>query len=74
MVKAFGGQAADDPPIRGWLATSVFREDGRCYGLLQLSDNAGGADFTADDADGLRELAELTGATLDAFRAAPRPN
>jgi hypothetical protein len=26
------------------------------------------------DADGLRELAELTGATLDAFRAARRPN
>jgi hypothetical protein len=42
-------------------------EDGRRYGLLQLSDKAGGADFTAQDADRLSELAAFTGATLDAF-------
>jgi hypothetical protein len=58
--------------MRGWLATAVCGENGRSYGLLQLSDKAGGADFTAEDADRLSELAGFTGATLDAFRAARR--
>jgi hypothetical protein len=56
--------------MRGWLATAVCGEDGRSYGLLQLSDKANGADFTSEDADRLSELAAFTGATLDAFRAA----
>jgi GAF domain len=68
----FGAQAADHPPMRGWLATAVCGADERRYGLLQLSDKAGGADFTAEDADRLSELAAFTGATLDAFRAARR--
>jgi hypothetical protein len=67
--EGFGIQAAEHPPMRGWLATAVCGEDGRRYGLLQLSDKADGADFTAEDADRLRELAAFTGATLDAFRA-----
>jgi hypothetical protein len=70
--QGFGTQAAAHPPMRGWLATAVCGEDGRKYGLLQLSDKAGGADFTAEDADRLRELAAFAGATLDAFRAASR--
>jgi GAF domain-containing protein len=68
--QGFGNQAAAHPPMRGWLATAVGGEDGRRYGLLQLSDNAGRADFTAEDADRLSELAAFAGATLDAFRAA----
>jgi hypothetical protein len=59
-------------PLRGWLATVVFGQDGRRYGLLQLSDKAGGADFTAEDATRLGELAAFVGATFDAFRAASR--
>ena len=39
-------------------------------GLLQLSDKAGGAEFTAEDEDRIRELAAFAGATLDALRAA----
>src|SRR5439155_2008162 len=58
------------PPMRGWLATSVCGEDGRSYGLLQLSDKAGGREFEADDEARLRELAALIGETLDALRAA----
>src|SRR5919204_7050915 len=54
--KGFGNQAEAHPPMRGWLASAVFGEDGRSYGLLQLSDKAGGADFTAEDADPLRGL------------------
>jgi hypothetical protein len=70
--KGFGGLAPFHPPMRGWLASAVCGEDGRSYGLLQLSDKAGGEDFTEKDADCLRELAAFAGATLDAFRAAKR--
>jgi GAF domain-containing protein len=68
--RAFGGQADKHPPMRGWLATPVCSEDGRSYGLLQLSDKAGGADFTEEDADNIRDLAAFAAATLDALRAA----
>jgi GAF domain-containing protein len=68
----FGDQAAVHPPMRGWLATAVCGEDGRNYGLLQLSDKADGTDFTADDEDLVRELAAFAAATLDALRAARR--
>jgi GAF domain-containing protein len=70
LWQGFGNQAAKHPPMRGWLATPVCAEEGRPYGLLQLSDKAGGADFTEDDADHIRELAAFAGATLDALRAA----
>lgn len=59
--------------MRGWLATAVCGEDGRSYGLLQLSDKSGGADFTAEDEDRIRELAVFTGANLDALRVPRRP-
>jgi GAF domain-containing protein len=68
----FGDQAADHPPFRGWLATAVCGDDGRYYGLLQLSDKAGGAEFTVEDEEGIRELAAFAGAALDALRAARR--
>jgi GAF domain-containing protein len=66
--QAFGDQAADHPPMRGWLATAVCGEGGYRYGLLQLSDKAAGANFTEEDALRLGELAELVGAALDAVR------
>jgi GAF domain-containing protein len=68
--QGFGSQASSHPPMRGWLATPVCTEDGRTYGLLQLSDKAGGAEFTEQDADHIRELAAFAGAALDAMRAA----
>jgi GAF domain-containing protein len=58
--------------MRGWLAAPVCGEGGRHYGLLQLSDKKGGEDFTQDDAELIGELADLAGATLDAFSAAAR--
>jgi GAF domain-containing protein len=71
---AFGDQAGQHPPMRGWLATPVCSEEGdrRSYGLLQLSDKSDGRDFTEEDADRLRELAAYAGAALDAFRHAAR--
>jgi GAF domain-containing protein len=68
----FGDQADLHPPLRGWLATPVCGQDGRAYGLLQLSDKGGGVEFTADDESRIRELAAFAGATLDALRAARR--
>jgi hypothetical protein len=66
--QAFGDQATSHPPMRGWLATAVCGEGGYRYGLLQLSDKAAGADFDEEDGQRLSELAELTGAALDAVR------
>jgi GAF domain-containing protein len=68
----FDEQAALHRPLRGWLATPVCGDGGRTYGLLQLSDKSGGAEFTAEDEDRIRELADFTGATLDALGAAQR--
>jgi hypothetical protein len=47
--------------VRGW--RSPLR-------LLQLSDKAGGGDFTAEDAERPGELGAFAGAALDPFRAA----
>jgi GAF domain-containing protein len=68
--QGFGNQAGKHPPMRGWLATPVCSEDGRLYGLLQLSDKHGGADFSVQDGENIRDLAAFAGAALDALRAA----
>jgi GAF domain-containing protein len=60
------------PPMRGWLATSVCGEEGRVYGLLQLSDKSSGRDFDETDETNIHELAALIGETLDALRLAAR--
>lgn len=66
----FGDEHGKHPPLRGWLATAVCSEGGRRYGLLQLSDKGGGAEFTEEDERSIRELAALVGEMLDALRAA----
>lgn len=70
LWQSFRPVTDEHPPMRGWLATSVCGAGGRSYGLLQLSDKAGGGDFTAGDANAMRELAALVGDTLDALRSA----
>ena len=72
LWQGFGDLRGEHPPMRGWLATSVCGEDGRAYGLLQLSDKSGGADFTEEDCAHVRDLAGLVGDLLDAFRLAAR--
>jgi hypothetical protein len=64
----FGDQATEHPPMRGWLATAICGDGGYRYGLLQLSDKRGDADFTEEDEVRLRELSHLVGAALDALR------
>ena len=72
LYQGFGPFADAHPPMRGWLATSVCGDDGRKYGLLQLSDKSGGRDFDESDEANIRELAALIGETLDALRLAAR--
>src|SRR3954452_12976129 len=38
LYRNFGQLVDRHPPMRGWLATSVYSPDGHLYGLLQLSD------------------------------------
>jgi GAF domain-containing protein len=58
------------PPMRGWLATSICGQDGRAYGLLQLSDKSDGRDFDEIDEANIRALAALIGPMLDGLRLA----
>jgi GAF domain-containing protein len=69
LNRNFGHLANAHPPMRGWLATSVYGADGHLYGLLQLSDKSDGRDFNAVDEENIRELAALIGETLDALRS-----
>lgn len=67
--KAFGSEASNHPPMRGWLAVPLIGRDKHNYGLLQLSDKYNNADFTEDDEQHLTQLAQLTATSLDALRA-----
>lgn len=67
LYEAFGPFADTHPPMRGWLATSVYSDNGRRHGMLQLSDKSGGRDFDETDEASIREFAALVGETLDAL-------
>jgi GAF domain-containing protein len=67
--RGFGREAGRHPPMRGWLAVPLIGQDGRNYGLLQLSDKLDDAEFTAEDEERLAQLARLTAITLDSLRA-----
>lgn len=64
--KGFGYEAGRHPPMRGWLAAPIVDRDGRCWGLLQLSDRHDG-EFTAADEANLVRLACLLSQTLEAL-------
>jgi len=55
------------PPLRGLLAVPLVGEDGRNYGLLQVSDKADDGDFGESDERNLHHLADLAALTLDAL-------
>jgi hypothetical protein len=67
LYRSFGALADVHPPMRGWPATGVYGDDGRVYGLLQLSDKTGGRDFDESDETNIHELAALIDETLDAL-------
>src|SRR6266540_2203672 len=65
--RGFSEWGETHPPMRGWLAVPLVGEDGRNYGLLQLSDKVDGSDFTEEDERLLEELADLAELSLDAL-------
>jgi GAF domain-containing protein len=64
--KDFGGEIANHPPMRGWLAVPLIGSAGEHYGFLQASDRIDG-DFTEGDESNLVRLATLTSAALEAL-------
>lgn len=61
--RGFGTQAAQHPPLNGWLAVPLFDPTGRNLGLIQLSDRVEG-DFSAVDETFLLELSQRLGAMI----------
>jgi hypothetical protein len=61
------GSAADQPPLRGWLAAAMTALDGSELGAIQLFDKQDGA-FTGDDEAVLVHLAQMTSAAVERTR------
>ena len=66
--KNFGGlkdaRGLEHPPMRGWLAVPIFRQNGRFAGVLQLSDKFDG-DFSAEDEALLTRLGKVISPIFD---------
>ncbi len=62
----FGTERDRHPPMRGWMAAPVVGRDGVVWGLLQLSDRADGADYSADDEAAFARFTRLVTAALEA--------
>ncbi|UGS35933.1 PP2C family protein-serine/threonine phosphatase [Capillimicrobium parvum] len=70
--RGFGAEVKHHPPMRGWLAAPFLGRDGKCLGLIQLSDKYEG-DFTAEDEAALVQLANVAGCAIEeAYLAAER--
>jgi GAF domain-containing protein len=65
--RGFAEAAGSHPPRRGLLAVPIVGENGRNYGLLQVSDKVDGGDFGEDDELHLQRLASLATLALDAL-------
>ncbi len=68
MWLGFGTERAAHPPMRGWLAAPIRDDDGRTWGLVQLSDRYEG-DFTAADEERLVRFVDLLALTLGSLWA-----
>lgn len=64
LWRDFGDEAADHPPMRGWLAAPLVASDGRNLGILQLSDRYEGEFDGADEAI-LVQLAQLASIAVE---------
>jgi PAS domain S-box-containing protein len=63
--RAFGDQAGEHPPMRGWLAAPLIARDGRNLGLIQLSDKDDGGEFDETDEAVLVQFARLAAAAVE---------
>jgi signal transduction histidine kinase/DNA-binding response OmpR family regulator len=61
---AFGREAANHPPLRGWLAAPLVARDGHNVGLIQLSDKLEG-DFSEADETILVQLAQMASVAVE---------
>jgi GAF domain-containing protein len=64
--KGFGNEAGKHPPMRGWLAAPIVGQDGKNWGLLQLSDKYEG-EFTEEDEEHFISFAKLVSEALEAL-------
>lgn len=71
--RGFGREAANHPPMRGWLMAPLIGADGLNYGFIQASDRVSG-DFTEQDEACLVRLAALTSSALDALAQLHMPD
>ncbi|MUG99980.1 response regulator [Scytonema sp. UIC 10036] len=62
--RGFGKEAANHPPMRGWLAAPFTSRNGKNIGLIQLSDKCSG-EFTQEDEAILVQLAQMASAAID---------
>ncbi len=61
---AFGQEAANHPPLRGWLAVPLVARNGHNIGLIQLSDKLEG-DFSEADETILVQLAQMASVAVE---------
>jgi PAS domain S-box-containing protein len=62
--RGFGAEAANHPPMRGWLAVPMTSRNNSNIGVIQLSDKYEG-EFTAEDEAILVQLAQMASAAID---------
>ncbi|HEY9877311.1 MAG TPA: response regulator, partial [Leptolyngbyaceae cyanobacterium] len=64
LWRGFGKEAANHPPMRGWLAAPLVGREGHNIGLIQLSDKYEG-DFTEADEAILVQLAQMASVAIE---------
>jgi len=62
--RAFGTEASNHPPLRGWLAAPLVGRDGQNIGLIQLSDKYEG-EFTEEDEAIVMQLAQMASVAIE---------
>jgi PAS domain S-box-containing protein len=65
--RGFGKEAANHPPMRGWLAAPLRGRDGQNIGLIQLSDKYEG-EFTEEDEAIIVQLAQMASIAIENTR------
>jgi signal transduction histidine kinase/FixJ family two-component response regulator len=63
--RGFGHEAANHPPIRGWLAAPLIGRNGRNLGIIQLSDKYDGSEFSAEDESILVQLSQMASVAIE---------
>jgi PAS domain S-box-containing protein len=69
--RGFGAEAANHPPLRGWMAAPLLGGGGECIGVVQLSDkwmDGKAGEFTEADEALLWQLAQVASVALEKQR------